>query len=93
VGRDWGANAGYGVVNVQPEAFAALVALAVPPTAAIADGLFGYRQLRRSFYVWFIQQAGLAESIVLKPGFWEGLWDDWSPGYDAAEDRTEPSRV
>ena len=29
-----------------------------------------------------------------RPGFWESLWADWSPGYDAAEDiaRATPTR-
>jgi pimeloyl-ACP methyl ester carboxylesterase len=86
VGHDWGANAAYGVVSVRPNAFARLITLAVPPTAAIAEGMFSYRQLRRSFYVWLIQQVGIAEAALLRDGFWEALWSDWSPGYDAGED-------
>lgn len=86
IGHDWGANAGYGVTVTRPDAFARFVALAVPPTAALGMGILRYAQLRRSFYVWFIQQVGLAETALLEPGFWESLWADWSPGYDAAED-------
>ena len=86
IGHDWGANAGYGVTSTRPEAFARFVALAVPPTAALGMGILRYPQLRRSFYVWFIQQIGLAEMAVLEPGFWESLWADWSPGYDATDD-------
>ena len=86
VGHDWGAITGYGVTVVQPAAFERFVALAVPPTASLGMGLFRYAQLRRSFYIWFIQQVGLAESALLEPGFWEALWADWSPGYDSAED-------
>ncbi|WP_371454703.1 alpha/beta fold hydrolase [Mycobacterium sp. GA-1841] len=86
IGHDWGANAGYGAVATEPSAFHRFVALAVPPTAAIGAGIFSYPQLKRSFYIWFIQQVGLAESALLEPGFWESLWSDWSPGYDAAED-------
>jgi len=86
VGHDWGANAGYGVTVTEPKAFARFVALAVPPTPALGMGLFSYAQLRRSFYIWFIQQVGLAESVLLEAGFWEALWADWSPGYDGAED-------
>jgi pimeloyl-ACP methyl ester carboxylesterase len=86
VGHDWGANAGYGVVVTDPSAFSRFVALAVPPTAALGSGLFGYDQLRRSFYIWFIQQVGLPEVALLEPGFWESLWADWSPGYDPAQD-------
>ena len=61
VGHDWGANAGYGAVACAPGDFRQFVALAVPPTAALGTGIFEYRQLRRSFYIWFIQQVGLAE--------------------------------
>lgn len=86
IGHDWGAHAGYGVTVTRPDAFARFVALAVPPTAALGMGMLRYAQLRRSFYVWFIQQVGLAETALLEPGFWESLWADWSPGYDAAED-------
>ncbi len=86
IGHDWGAISGYGAVATDPAAFRAYVALAVPPTPAIGAGLFRYQQLRRSFYIWFIQQVGLAEMALLEPGFWESLWSDWSPGYDAGED-------
>jgi pimeloyl-ACP methyl ester carboxylesterase len=86
VGHDWGANAAYGVVSVRPEAFGRLITLAVPPTAALGEGMLSYAQLRRSFYVWLIQQVGLAEVALLREGFWEALWSDWSPGYDAHED-------
>lgn len=86
VGHDWGANAGYGVVATDPSAFRRFVALAVPPIAAVSAGMFSYAQLKRSFYIWFIQQLGLAEAALLAPGFWEGLWRDWSPGHDPRDD-------
>jgi pimeloyl-ACP methyl ester carboxylesterase len=89
VGHDWGAQAGYGVVASEPGAFSRFVALAVPPVAALGAGLFTHAQLKRSFYIYFIQQAGMAEVALLVPGFWESLWADWSPGYDAAEDIVE----
>ena len=86
IGHDWGANAGYGAVSYAPAAFRRFVSLAVPPTAALGAGLFSYPQLKRSFYIWFIQQVGLADAVLLQDGFWEGLWADWSPGYDAGAD-------
>ncbi|MDR3655384.1 MAG: alpha/beta hydrolase [Mycobacterium sp.] len=86
IGHDWGALTGYGVVASYPEAFRRLVTLAVPPTPALGASIFSYAQLKRSFYIWFIQQAGLAEVTLLEPGFWESLWGDWSPGYDAHDD-------
>lgn len=91
IGHDWGAVATYGVVASDPEAFGRLVTLAAPPAGALA-GMFSYRQLKRSFYLWFIQQAGLPESVLLEPGFWESLWADWSPGYDPHDDVAELRR-
>jgi pimeloyl-ACP methyl ester carboxylesterase len=89
IGHDWGAHSGYGVVATDPAAFRRYVALAVPPVAALAAGMFSYRQLKRSFYIYFIQQVGLAETILVEPGFWEQLWADWSPGYEPTDDVTE----
>lgn len=92
IGHDWGAHAGYGAVAAQPTVFRRFVALAVPPIGALAAGLFTYRQLKRSFYIWFIQQIGLAEAALLAPGFWESLWADWSPGYACDDDVGELRR-
>lgn len=86
IGHDWGAHTAYGLVGVDPGAFGRLVTLAVPPSATLAASMFSYPQLKRSFYIWLIQQVGLAEAAVLEPGFWESLWADWSPGYDAQQD-------
>ncbi|OBI85121.1 alpha/beta fold hydrolase [Mycobacterium asiaticum] len=86
IGHDWGAHAAYGTVGADPGAFGRLVTLAVPPSAALAESMFSYAQLKRSFYIWFIQLVGLAETALLQPSFWEQLWADWSPGYDATED-------
>jgi pimeloyl-ACP methyl ester carboxylesterase len=92
VGHDWGASAGYGVVATDPSAFGRFVALAVPPIAALSAGMFTYAQLKRSYYIWFIQQVGLAEAALVAPGFWESLWVDWSPGYDPSDDVAELRR-
>jgi pimeloyl-ACP methyl ester carboxylesterase len=92
IGHDWGAQAGYGVVATEPTAFVRFVALAVPPIGALAAGMFSYVQLKRSFYIWFIQQVGIAEAALLAPGFWESLWADWSPGYEPSEDLAELRR-
>ena len=86
IGHDWGALTGYGVAASDPAAFCRLVTLAVPPTPALGATMFSYAQLKRSFYIWFIQQAELAEATLLEPGFWESLWGDWSPGYNAQQD-------
>ncbi len=86
IGHDWGANAGYGAVASNSDAYARLVTLAVPPIGALGQSMFSYGQLKRSFYIWFIQQVGLAEVALAAPGFWESLWADWSPGYDCTDD-------
>jgi pimeloyl-ACP methyl ester carboxylesterase len=93
IGHDWGAHAGYGVVAAEPRAFRRYVAMAVPPVAALGTGMFTYPQLKRSFYVWFIQLFGLAETVFLEPGFWESLWADWSPGYDPSDDVAQLRKV
>ena len=88
IGHDWGAHAGYGVAVTDPGAFSRYIALAVPPAAALTR-MFSYRQLKRSFYIWFIQQIGVADTVLVEPGFWESLWADWSPGYDPSDDVAE----
>jgi pimeloyl-ACP methyl ester carboxylesterase len=85
IGHDWGAFASYCVGAYAPGRFRRLVTMAVPPTAATT--FFTYAQLKRSFYV-FLFQTALAEAAVPMHdfAFVAGLWADWSPGYDGAED-------
>lgn len=63
IGHDWGAHASYGAIATEPSAFRRYIALAVPPVAALATGMFTYRQLRRSFYIWFVQQVGRRDGV------------------------------
>lgn len=86
VGHDWGAQAAYGAVNIAPEKFHRMISLAIAPVAALGGGMFSYRQLKRSFYIWFIQTGAIADMVMSSPGFWEALWHDWSPGYDSTGD-------
>jgi pimeloyl-ACP methyl ester carboxylesterase len=87
IGHDWGAMAAYTAVRHPTANWRRLVALAVPPTPAVAQGFFTYDQLRRSWYMFFFQHP-LAELAVANDDleFVERLWADWSPGYDAAAD-------
>jgi pimeloyl-ACP methyl ester carboxylesterase len=87
IGHDWGAAAAYGAAPAAPERWSRVVALSVPPTAVYARFAFGYEQVKRSFYFWFLQMD-VAESVIAANdlAFLAGLWADWSPGYDAAED-------
>lgn len=81
IGHDWGAIPVYAATD----RFRRSVAMAVPPVPAMRDALLDYDQLKRSFYL-FLFQTGLAEVAAARPGFLEGLWRDWSPGYDASQD-------
>lgn len=85
IGHDWGASAAYIAATHDPDRWTRVVAAAVPPH--VAEGLFGYDQLKRSFYM-FVFQHPLAEMIVAADdlAFVDHLWADWSPGYDATED-------
>jgi pimeloyl-ACP methyl ester carboxylesterase len=50
-------------------------------------GFLTYAQIRRSWYL-FVFQHPLAEAVVSADGlaFIDGLWADWSPGYEATDD-------
>ena len=87
IGHDWGAAATYGASTHAPGRWRRAVAMAVPPPTAVFSSLFEYAQLKRSFYI-FLFQTALAEAAVTSEGmaFLDGLWTDWSPGYDPADD-------
>jgi pimeloyl-ACP methyl ester carboxylesterase len=87
VGHDWGALATYGAVAHQPDRWRRAATLAVPPTAAIGMSLFTYVQLRRSWYMFFFLSPLAEVALPLDDySFIDGLWADWSPGYDATWD-------
>jgi pimeloyl-ACP methyl ester carboxylesterase len=88
IGHDWGAEAAYAAAAAQPGRWRRLVTLAVPPAALDPVLLRDYDQLRRFFYVFLFRDSpGVAEEIVAADGmaFIRRLWQDWSPGFDAAE--------
>ncbi len=87
IGHDWGAMATYIAANHEPERWRRVVTMAVPPAAAVAGGFLTYAQLKRSWYMFFFQHA-LADMVVGMDdlAFIDGLWEDWSPGYDASDD-------
>ncbi|MFC6835216.1 alpha/beta fold hydrolase [Halomarina ordinaria] len=89
VGHDWGAVAGYVAARIDPDAFATLVGMAVPPhfvTVARRDP----RQWLRSWYMAAFQLPG-AERLLRAGDFAlvEFLWSTWSPGWDYPEERIE----
>jgi len=87
VGHDWGAMATYGATGFEPDGWNRAVTLAVPPAGVVAAAFTSYDQLRRSWYMYFFQHP-LAEHVVGQDDlhFIDRLWDEWSPGYPAAED-------
>ena len=88
VGHDWGAFATYGAAALAPERWRRVVAMAVPPAGALMAGMLTPDQLKRSWYIWFFQMAGLPEMIVPSDNFAfiAKLWREWSPGYEATDD-------
>ena len=87
IGHDWGAMATYVAANHDPARWRRVVTMAVPPSGAVAGGFMQYRQLKKSWYMFFFQHA-LADVVVGMDdlAFIDGLWADWSPGYDGTED-------
>jgi pimeloyl-ACP methyl ester carboxylesterase len=83
VGHDWGAFAAYCAAPFQPGRWRRVVTMAIPPPAVVGGIFLRYAQLKRSFYV-FLFQTPLAELVLSLDDlrFLEGLWEDWSPGYD-----------
>lgn len=101
IGHDWGAPAVYGAAALEPGRFRRVVTGAVPPPLVFMTALFTFRQLKRSWYMFFFQTP-LAEGVVAADNlaFIDGLWADWSPGYDATfdlervkESISEPARL
>lgn len=88
IGHDWGAFATYGAAALAPQRWRRVVAMAVPPAAALMGGMLSPTQVKRSWYIWFFQTAGLPEMVVPTDdfAFIADLWADWSPGYDATTD-------
>ena len=87
VGHDWGAVATYGAAAFAPRHWRRVVAMAIPPGGGPNKFVANYDQIKRSFYVFFLQSP-LADKVVPLHDlrFIEELWRDWSPGYDGTED-------
>ena len=89
IGHDWGAEAANGAAALAPDRWRRVVTLGVPPLA-LDPVLYGdYQQLKRFFYLfWFRDSLAQAAEVVAadRMTFLDRLWQDWSPGYDAAED-------
>ena len=88
IGHDWGALATYPAAAWQPDRWRRVVTMAVPPASALTAGMLTPAQLKRSWYIWFFQMAGLPEMLIPADDFAlvAQLWADWSPGFDGDED-------
>jgi len=86
IGHDWGAMTSYVAGALAPDRWRRMVTMAVPPPKTASGAFMNYRQLKRSFYI-FLFQTGLAPVVGMDDlAFIDGLWSDWSPGYDASDD-------
>ncbi len=84
IAHDWGAVAAYGGVALDPMRWRRCAIMNVPPLSVFGQVAFRYDQLKRSFYFWFFQMQ-ISDAIVPANdlAFIDGLWADWSPGFDA----------
>lgn len=92
VGHDWGANAAYLAVNLDPSRFDRLVALSIPPprTRTLRRAVGHHpRQLARAWYKLSFQVPWLPEHLIRANDFAgiEWLWRFWSPGWTPPADR------
>ena len=87
IAHDWGSVAAYGGAALEPTRWRRCVIMNVPPLAVFGHLAFRYEQIKRSFYFWFFQMQ-VSDAVVPANdlAFIDGLWADWSPGYDATYD-------
>ena len=87
ISHDWGSVAAYAALAAQPERWSRAVIMNIPPLAVFGNYIFQYEQIKRSFYFWFFQMD-ISDAIVPMNdmAFLDGLWADWSPGYNASTD-------
>lgn len=87
IAHDWGSVAAYGGAALEPARWRRCVIMNVPPLAVFGQLAFRYDQIKRSFYFWFFQMH-VSNTVVPADdlAFIDGLWADWSPGYDAKEE-------
>jgi pimeloyl-ACP methyl ester carboxylesterase len=90
VGHDWGAAVVYGALHEAPARFRAAVAVSVPPAGGFSIDAVSPAQLRRSWYSLLFQLPDIsvpeAFAAANDLAVIDGLWADWSPGFEAPED-------
>ncbi len=69
VGHDWGAAVAYSVAMRHPEVTQSLSILNVPHPERMLAGFRTWRQLRKSWYMFFFQIPGLPEKLIARDDF------------------------
>ncbi len=69
VGHDWGAMVAYGVATLHPESVRRLAILNVPHPARLLAGFRTFKQLRKSWYMFFFQIPLLPEWLLRRDGY------------------------
>ncbi len=69
VGHDWGAAVAYGVAALHPESVRRLAILNVPHPARMLAGFRTFKQLRKSWYMFFFQIPVLPEWLLRRDGY------------------------
>ena len=69
VGHDWGAAIAYTVAMSHPEVVRRLAILNVPHTARMLEGFRTFKQLRKSWYMFFFQIPRLPEHLIAREDF------------------------
>ena len=88
IGHDWGAPATYGAAILEPNRWARVVGMSVPPWNTFGNAfLTNLDQIQRSWYMFFFQHP-LSDHIVSSNdmAFIDRLWAQWSPGFDGSVD-------
>jgi pimeloyl-ACP methyl ester carboxylesterase len=87
IAHDWGSVAAYGAAQLEPTEWRRIVIINIPPLAYVGTIMFQYPAIKREFYWWFFQMRVSNDAVRLDDfKFIDGIWADWSPGYDASED-------
>ena len=84
---DWGAVAAYAALGSEPGNWRRSVIVNIPPAGIFGQVVFSYEQIKRFGYIWFFQMDCAQDVLTMgNLSFLDGLWGDWSPGYDATSD-------
>ena len=84
VGHDWGGIVGWHAIAMHPQRFITYTSLAIPPLTGFQHAIWRFpAQLRYSWYIFFFQLRGLADTAFARNdfAFIDRLWRAWSPGW------------